>query len=142
MPGRLLALRDDLPDPALPEAPGWVLPRTELAGICGSDLAVAHAKSSPVLSAFHAARRQILGHEIVAVVSATGPGFTRVAPGDRVVVDPVLSCVHHGFEPCRSCRDGFPGNRLDPEGMARLRIAAGARRRRCRARRGGGAART
>ena len=104
----LLSLRDDLPEPALPEAPGWVLLRPELSGICGSDTAVAHAKSSPVLSAYYSARRQILGHEIVAVVAATGPGVTTVSEGDRVAVDPVLSCLHRGFEPCRSCREGFP----------------------------------
>jgi threonine dehydrogenase-like Zn-dependent dehydrogenase len=104
----LLSLRDDLPEPALPDAPGWVRLRPELSGICGSDTAVAHAKSSPVLSAYYSARRQILGHEIVAVVESAGPGVTAVAEGDRVAVDPVLSCVHRGFEPCRSCRDGHP----------------------------------
>lgn len=106
-PSVLLSLRDDLPVPALPGAPGWVLLRVELAGVCGSDVAVTHAKSSPVLSAYYTARRQILGHEIVAVVEAAGPGAT-VTPGERVVVDPVLSCAHRGFGLCRSCRDGFP----------------------------------
>ena len=104
----LLSLRDDLPEPRLPDAPGWVRLRPELAGICGSDVAVVHAKSSLVLSAYYTARRQILGHEIVAVVERTGPGVTRVAEGDRVAVDPVLSCVHRGFAPCRSCREGHP----------------------------------
>ncbi|WP_433380956.1 zinc-dependent alcohol dehydrogenase [Actinoplanes sp. CA-142083] len=107
-PFGLLSLRDDLPAPALPKAPGWVLLRTELGGICGSDLAVARAKNSPVLSAFYTARKQILGHEIVAVVDWTGPGVTAVQAGDRVVVDPVLPCAHRGFEPCRSCREGHP----------------------------------
>jgi threonine dehydrogenase-like Zn-dependent dehydrogenase len=94
----LLALRD-LPSPALPAAPGWVRLHPELSGICGSDVAVAHAKSSPVLSAYYTARHQILGHEIVAVVADTG---------ERVVLDPVLSCVHRGFPLCRSCREGLP----------------------------------
>ncbi|MEU4420463.1 alcohol dehydrogenase catalytic domain-containing protein [Actinoplanes sp. NPDC024001] len=104
----LLSLRDDLPRPALPGAPGWVLLRPELSGICGSDTAVAHARSSPVLSGYFSARRQILGHEIVAVVAATGPGVTSVGEGDRVAVDPVLSCAHRGFAPCRACREGHP----------------------------------
>ena len=107
-PAGLLSLQDGLPEPRMPEAPGWVRLRPELAGICGSDTAVAHAKSSPVLSAFYSARRQILGHEIAAVVESTGPGVTSVREGDRVAVDPVLSCVHRGFALCRSCRDGFP----------------------------------
>jgi threonine dehydrogenase-like Zn-dependent dehydrogenase len=104
----LLSLRDDLPSPQLPGTPGWVLLRPELSGICGSDTAVAHAKSSIVLSAYYTARRQILGHEIVAVVDSTGPGVTAVAEGDRVVLDPVLSCVPRGVDPCRSCREGHP----------------------------------
>ncbi|MEU7908863.1 zinc-binding dehydrogenase [Actinoplanes sp. NPDC049118] len=117
----LISLRDDLATPALPEGPGWVLLRPELSGICGSDTAIAHAKSSRVLSAFYAARRQILGHEIVAVVDRTGPGTTSVSAGDRVAIDPVLSCVHRGFPPCRSCREGFPYvcERFDQPGASR-----------------------
>jgi L-iditol 2-dehydrogenase len=117
----MISLRDDLPVPELPAAPGWVLLRPELAGICGSDTAVAHAKSSRVLSAFYTARRQILGHEIAAVVERTGPGATAVSPGDRVAVDPVLSCVHRGFAPCRSCREGYPYvcERFDEPGTSR-----------------------
>ncbi|HEY0000077.1 MAG TPA: alcohol dehydrogenase catalytic domain-containing protein [Actinoplanes sp.] len=117
----LLSLRDDQPVPELPDAPGWVRLRTELAGICGSDVAVARAKSSPLLSAFYTARRQILGHEIVAVVESVGPGTTAMAPGERVAVDPVLSCAHRGFRPCRSCRDGFPYvcERFDQPGLTR-----------------------
>lgn len=120
LPG-LISLRDDLPVPELPDAPGWVLLRPELSGICGSDTAVAHARSSRVLSAFYTARRQILGHEIAAVVERTGPGVTGVSPGDRVAVDPVLSCVHRGFALCRSCREGFPYvcERFDQPGTSR-----------------------
>ncbi|MGW4945944.1 zinc-dependent alcohol dehydrogenase [Actinoplanes sp. NPDC004185] len=119
----LLSLRKDLPVPVLPRAPGWVLLRPELSGICGSDTAVAHAKSSLVLSAYYTARRQILGHEIVAVVDAAGPGVTAVSAGDRVVVDPVLSCVHRGFALCRSCREGFPYvcERFDEPGVSGCR---------------------
>src|SRR3954451_22159686 len=90
----LLSLRDDLPPPALPDGPGWVLLRPELAGICGSDLAVAHAKTSIVLSGYHPARQRILGHEIVAAVDAAG---------DRVSADPVLCSPARGVPACRSC---------------------------------------
>jgi threonine dehydrogenase-like Zn-dependent dehydrogenase len=107
--GGLLSLQHDLPEPTLPEGEGWVRLRPELAGICGSDIAFAHAKTSLVLTAFYAAEAAVLGHEIVAVVDRTGPGVTRVAEGDRVVVDPVLSCLHRGFEPeCLTCAEGFP----------------------------------
>ncbi|GAA0585491.1 zinc-binding dehydrogenase [Paractinoplanes ferrugineus] len=112
--GGMLSLRDDLAVPELPDAPGWMLLRPELAGICGSDVAVARAKSSTVLSAFYSARRQILGHEIV-VVDDHG--------GDRFALDPVLSCVHRGFEPCRSCREGHPYvcERFDQPGVTGCR---------------------
>jgi threonine dehydrogenase-like Zn-dependent dehydrogenase len=111
--GLLLSLRDDLPEPALPAAPGWVRVRPELAGICGSDVGVARAKSSLVLSAFYTARHQILGHEIVAVTAA----------GERVVIDPIISCAHRGFPLCRSCSDGFPYvcERFDQPGVSGCR---------------------
>jgi threonine dehydrogenase-like Zn-dependent dehydrogenase len=107
--GGLLRLADDVPEPRLPAADGWLRLRPELAGICGSDVGVAQAKSSLVLSAFYSAERQVLGHEVVGVVDDVGPGVTRVAPGDRVALDPVLSCAHRGFpDLCRSCREGVP----------------------------------
>ena len=119
----MISLRDDVATPMLPDAPGWVLLRPELSGICGSDVALAHAKSSRVLSAYYGAREQIPGHEIVAVVAETGPGVTTVTSGDRVVADPVLSCAHRGFAPCRSCRDGFPYvcERFDQPGVSGCR---------------------
>lgn len=118
--GGLLRLVEDAPEPRLPKAPGWLRLRPELAGICGSDMAVAHAKSSFVLSAYYRAQRQIPGHEIVAVVTDVGPGVSRFAAGDRVVIDPVLSCRHRGFEPvCRSCAEGYPYvcERFDEPGL-------------------------
>lgn len=119
-PGGLLRLVDDLPEPTLPDAPGWLRIRPELSGVCGSDVGVAHAKSSFVLSAFYRAERQVLGHEIVGVVEQVGPGVRRLAEGDRVVLDPVLSCVHRGFDPvCRTCREGHPHvcERFDEPGL-------------------------
>jgi threonine dehydrogenase-like Zn-dependent dehydrogenase len=117
-PGGILGFVPDEPEPLLPKAPGWVRLRPELSGICGSDIGVAHAKSSFVLSAFYRAPRQILGHEMVAVVEEAGPGAT-IGEGERVAVDPVLSCAHRGFEPCRSCREGFPNvcERFDEPGV-------------------------
>ena len=119
-PGGLIRAVGDLPVPQLPAAPGWVRLRPELAGICGSDVGIAHAKSSFVLTAFFRAERQALGHEIVAVVDETGPGVSGIRPGDRVLVNPVFSCLQRGFEPmCRACREGFPGvcERFDEPGV-------------------------
>jgi len=107
--GGLLSLRDDLAEPHVPVGDGWVRVRPELSGICGSDVAFAHATTSMVLTAFYAADRAILGHEVVGVVESVGSGVMRVAAGDRVVLDPVLSCRHRGYDPpCESCRRGLP----------------------------------
>lgn len=120
-PGGLLSLQDSMPVPGLPQAPGWLRLRPELSGICGSDLSVAHAKSSFVLSAYYRASKQILGHEIVAVVDEVGPGVAHLSPGDRVVIDPVISCVQRGFYPvCGTCAAGLPYacERFDQPGVA------------------------
>jgi threonine dehydrogenase-like Zn-dependent dehydrogenase len=100
-PGGLMRLAD-VPVPALPKGDGWLRIKPELSGICGSDVGLAHAKSSFVMSAFYAEPKAIPGHEIVGVVTAGA------LEGQRVVLDPILSCVHRGFEPCRTCREGRP----------------------------------
>ena len=120
-PGGLLRYSATQPEPRLPDAPGWVRLRPELSGICGSDVAIAHAKSLMVLTAFYKADKQILGHEMVAVVDQVGPGVTNVAEGDRVTVDPVISCAQRGFDPlCRTCAEGFPNvcERFDQPGVS------------------------
>lgn len=119
-PGGILRLADDVAAPRLPDAPGWVRLRPELSGICGSDLGLARAKISFVLSAFYQESRMIPGHEMVAVVAETGPGVTGLAAGDRVVVNPVMSCVQRGFDPiCATCAAGHPHlcHRLDEVGV-------------------------
>lgn len=100
-PGGLMRLAD-VPEPSLPKADGWVRIKPELSGICGSDVGLAHAKSSFVMSAFYAEPKAIPGHELVGVVTDGS------LEGQRVVLDPIISCVHRGFEPCRTCREGRP----------------------------------
>ena len=117
-PGGIFQLRDDVARPALPTADGWVRLRPELSGVCGSDLGLAHAKISFVLSALYRSPRMIPGHEIVAVVADAGPGSS-LSVGDRVVVDPLLGCAQRGFEPrCAQCRADRPHlcERLDEPG--------------------------
>lgn len=124
--GGMLSLREDVAEPRMPDADGWVRLRPELAGVCGSDVAIAHAKTSMVLTAFYAAPRAVLGHEVVGVVEEVGSGVTSVAEGDRVAVDPVLSCRHRGFDPvCRSCATGLPYvcERFDQPGVTRCQAA-------------------
>jgi L-iditol 2-dehydrogenase len=93
------------PVPALP-GPDWVRVRPLLAGICGSDTSLLTGRASPILSPF-ASFPAILGHEVVAVVEEVGDSVA-VRPGDRVVIDPIISCYVRGLEPCQACRDGLP----------------------------------
>lgn len=96
-----------VPVPALP-TPRWVRLRSVLGGICGTDVASVMQRHHPasilqVFSSFPA----LLGHENVAVVEEVGPEVTGWQPGDRVVVEPTLSCVPRGIEPvCPSCAAG------------------------------------
>jgi len=69
----------------------------ERASICGTDL---HILSVP--PGHPATSGTILGHEYVATVVEVGSGVTHLRPGDRVVVDPNITC---GI--CEYCRLGF-----------------------------------
>jgi len=76
---------------------GEVLVQVLRAGICGSDLHIYHGANP------FARYPRIIGHEFAGVVIAVGAGVTSVSEGDRVVVDPVVSCGH-----CYPCRIGRP----------------------------------
>ena len=97
-----------VPDPSLP-GPEWVRLRVSFCGICGSDLGNVSYSSSPAMEPF-GSFPAVLGHEILAVVEEVGPGVTRVEPGQRVAVDPMLACVSRGYEAadyCPSCSRGL-----------------------------------
>jgi len=54
----------------------------------------------------------VLGHEILARVVEVGPAVRRVERGQRVAVDPVISCTMRGFPgvaQCPSCAAGHHG---------------------------------
>ncbi len=74
-----------------------VLLRVERASICGTDI---HILSSP--PGHPATPGSILGHEYVATVVDAGAGVSHLGPGDRVVIDPNITC---GL--CRYCRMGM-----------------------------------
>lgn len=76
-------------------APGEVLIRVEVAGVCRTDVFVARGRLS-------CADPVILGHEFAGVVAAAEApcGF---APGDRVVAMPVIPCGA-----CTRCSAGMP----------------------------------
>ncbi len=101
----------------------WTVVRTALCGICGSDtkLIFIDAEMDNPLSGY-ISFPFIPGHEAVGVVEEVGPAVTRVRPGDRVALNPWLSCAPRGIDPpCPACREGhyflcehFADGRLSP----------------------------
>lgn len=115
----------EIPDPSL-IGPDWVVLRTRLTGICGSDakqvfMDVGGDATDFSMTAF-ISFPQVLGHEVVADVVEVGPAVERVAPGDRVVLQCWLSCAPRGIDPvCPPCAAGdlaqcwsFTDGRLAP----------------------------
>jgi threonine dehydrogenase-like Zn-dependent dehydrogenase len=100
-----IALRE-VPDPEL-LAPDWVTLRTRLCGLCGSDYKQVFMNGSfdnPMTAMI--SFPQILGHEVVATVERVGPAATRLRPGQRVLLNPWLSCATRGLPLCEWCRRG------------------------------------
>jgi L-iditol 2-dehydrogenase len=102
----------DVPEPGLEApgklAPGWVGLDVMACGICGTDLGTLGFTASPALEPF-GSFPAVLGHEILARVREVGPGVTGFEPGQRVSVDPFLTCEIRGYAPeahCPSCRAG------------------------------------
>ena len=106
--GRFAALQyREIPDAGLP-GDDWVLIKTRYCGICGSDYKQVFAIGNwdnpmTALISFP----QVLGHEVVGTVERVGPAVKDRRPGERVVLNPWLSCTTRGFqEPCPSCAEG------------------------------------
>jgi erythritol/L-threitol dehydrogenase len=87
-----------------PPGPDWVVLRSRLCGICGSDLRLLKGAESFLLEPY-ASLPAVLGHEVVADVVEAPPESAWRA-GDRVVVEPVLPCEVRGVGPCRACAQG------------------------------------
>jgi threonine dehydrogenase-like Zn-dependent dehydrogenase len=84
----------------------WVKVRTVYSGICGSDLNLILLKDSPSSSPY-VSFPLTLGHENCGYVVEVGRDVTDIEVGDRVVVDPLLSCAAREIdEPCRFCQAG------------------------------------
>jgi threonine dehydrogenase-like Zn-dependent dehydrogenase len=89
-------------------ADDWTVVRTVLTGICGSDIKQVFLNGNfdnplRALISFP----QILGHEVVGVVERTGPGAKMRQVGERVALNPWLSCGPRGIEPmCDACQRG------------------------------------
>jgi threonine dehydrogenase-like Zn-dependent dehydrogenase len=100
----------EVPDPQLPHE-DWVITRPRLTGICGSDskqilMDFGEADADNAMSAF-CSFPQVMGHEVVADVVAMGPQARGLELGQRVVLNPWLSCGPRGIEPpCPACESG------------------------------------
>jgi len=98
----------DVPQPALP-GPDWVRLEVLLCGICGTDIGTLTFSASPILEPF-GSFPAVLGHEVLARVMEVGPGVTKIEVGQRVAVEPMLSCSIRGYDDeCPSCAAGFRG---------------------------------
>lgn len=99
----------DAPEPMLPNQ-DWVKIRVKLCGFCGSDLNLLQVKDSPMASPF-TSFPCIFGHEIFGEVTQIGTRVDNCAAGDRVTVNPGLTCTARGISPeCPACASGRPGS--------------------------------
>jgi threonine dehydrogenase-like Zn-dependent dehydrogenase len=89
---------EDVAEPPLPAA-GWVRVQTTFSGLCGSDvkqILLNGSRDNPLTALV--SFPHVLGHEVVG---------RRLDSGERVVLNPWLSCGPRGIDPpCVACRDG------------------------------------
>ncbi|HZU79242.1 MAG TPA: alcohol dehydrogenase catalytic domain-containing protein [Acidimicrobiales bacterium] len=91
--------------------PDWVLTRPILSGVCGSDakLVLGDFNEGDIdnpMSAF-SSLPHVPGHEVVAEVVALGPEAEGIEVGQKVVLNPWLTCGPRGIDPpCPACRAG------------------------------------
>jgi alcohol dehydrogenase len=85
----------DVPDSEL-GAPDSAVVRTEICGICGSDLHIYHGHGLNTTPGY------VVGHEAVGVVTETGADVRNFRPGDRVVISASTGCGY-----CYYCRRGY-----------------------------------
>ena len=133
----------DLDDPGF-LLPDWVVTKPRLTGVCGSDSkqvfmdwGEVQSPDNPMKAFF--SLPQVLGHEVVADVVALGPQAEGLDVGDRVVLNPWLSCAPRGdrpgvprlrarrLQPLRELR-GRPDRAGDPHRDLDATPAAGTRR--------------
>ena len=92
----------ELPE-ARPLRPDWVITEPILAGMCGSDAKLVLGDFSEgdmdnPMSAF-SSLPNVPGHEVVTEVVELGPEPRRVEVGQRVVLNPWLTCGPRGIDP-------------------------------------------
>jgi threonine dehydrogenase-like Zn-dependent dehydrogenase len=95
----------EIPEPELPSE-DWVVVKTILGGICGSDVSALKLTVSTYYSAL-VSSPFVLGHENIGRINNIGSNVKDWSIGDRVVVEPALWCKPRGFEElCEFCEKG------------------------------------
>jgi L-iditol 2-dehydrogenase len=89
----------DVPEPEM-EKDTDVLLKIEMVGVCGSDV---HYYETGKIGSQVVEYPFIVGHECAATVAAVGKSVTNVKVGERVAVDPAVSC-HECFQ-CKIGRE-------------------------------------
>ncbi|MBI2440907.1 MAG: alcohol dehydrogenase catalytic domain-containing protein [Lentisphaerae bacterium] len=95
---RSLELRE-APPPEL-AAPTDILLKLAVVGVCGSDI---HYYTTGKIGSQVVSYPFVVGHECAGIVERVGPAVRRLKPGDRVAVEPAISCGQ-----CDQCRGGRP----------------------------------
>ncbi|MHB1316127.1 MAG: zinc-dependent alcohol dehydrogenase [Christensenellales bacterium] len=83
----------DMPEPS--PSKGQVKIKVKYAGICGSDMAAWHGGITRIT------KPVILSHEFVGEIVEVNQPVKDLKPGDRVVVEPLISCGK-----CEACKSG------------------------------------
>ena len=89
----------------VPLGPGWARVRPLLSGICGSDLATLGGRSSFYFSPL-VSMPFVPGHEVIGELIDE---VDELPAGTRIALQPVLSCLARGLEPCANCAAGLTG---------------------------------
>ncbi|MBN1765307.1 MAG: alcohol dehydrogenase catalytic domain-containing protein [Sedimentisphaerales bacterium] len=87
----------DIPQPVI-KNDNEVLIKMSVVGICGSDT---HYYKSGRIGSQVAQFPMMVGHECAGVIEDAGSAVTRVKPGDRIAIDPAMSCRQ-----CDQCKMG------------------------------------
>ena len=95
----------EIPYPNLPA--DWLIVQTKYCGICGSDhkqVFLDGNRDNPMTALI--SWPQVLGHEAVGIINKV-PENSEYHKGDRIVLNPWLSCKPRGFEQeCKFCQNG------------------------------------
>ncbi len=95
----------EVDEPGLPSA-NWVKVKTHYSGICGSDINLILLHDSPSSSPY-VSFPFTFGHENCGTIVEAGADVDSLGVGQRVLVDPVLSCAPREIaDSCEFCKRG------------------------------------